>query len=443
MMEQDMTHIPNNLDAHWMPFTANRFFKQNPRFITKGEGCKFTTSDGRTLVDGLSGLWCCGAGHGRKEIAEAIGRQAMELDYAPGFQVGVPIAFELANRLADILPGDLDHVFFVNSGSEAADTSIKMARAYWRMKGEPARTRIIGRSKAYHGVNFGGMSVGGISGNRKLFGPGIEADHLQHTLLAENAFSKGMPEKGAELADDLEDIIALHDASTIAAVIVEPFSGSAGVIVPPKGYMQRLRDICDKYGILLIFDEVITGFGRTGQMFGAETLGITPDIMNLAKTITNGVVPLGAVAANKNVYDAFMQVNAAAHAIEFPHGYTYSGHPVACAAALATLDIFKKDKLVEKSQALIPYFEDAIHALKGLPHVEDIRNFGLAGAIQITSRDNDPSIRPFELFQSCWDKGAYVRCGGNTLQFAPAFIAEKADVDLLFNIVSDALKVQS
>jgi len=438
-----MTHMPNDLNAHWMPFTANRFFKANPRVITGASGCHFTTSDGKTLVDGLSGLWCTGAGHARKEIAEAITQQAMALDYAPGFQVGTPLAFELANRLADMLPGNLNHVFFVNSGSEAADTSIKMARAYWRMKGEPARTRIVGRSKAYHGVNFGGMSVGGISGNRKLFGAGIEADHLSHTLMKENAFSKGLPDKGAELADELEEIIALHDASTIAAVIVEPFSGSAGVIVPPKGYMQRLREICNKHGILLIFDEVITGFGRTGNMFAAETFGVTPDIMNLAKTITNGVIPLGAVAASADIYNAFMETTAAEHAIEFPHGYTYSGHPVACAAALATLDIFKNEDLVGKCRELIPYFEDAIHSLKGLPHIEDIRNFGLAGSLQIAAKDGDPTIRPFELFQKCWDRGAYVRCGGNTLQFAPAFIATKEDVDTLFNIVSDALKAQA
>ncbi len=392
---------------------------------------------------GLSGLWCCGAGHGRKEITDAVSSQVAALDYAPGFQVGHPLAFELASRIAALAPGDLDHVFFVNSGSEAADTAIKMARGYWRVKDEAQRTKVIGRAKAYHGVNFGGMSVGGISGNRKMFGLGIDADHLRHTLLAENAFSRGLPDKGAELADKLEEIVALHDPSTIAAVIVEPFSGSAGVIVPPKDYMQRIRQICDKYSFLLIFDEVISGFGRTGQMFGAQTMGVTPDIINVAKAISNGGIPLGAVIASHRIYQTFMDNGGVDYAIEFPHGYTYSGHPVACAAGLAMLDIFENDDLLGKCRALIPYFEDAIHGLKGLPHVEDIRNYGLAGAVQIASMPGEPARRPFEIFQKCWDKGAYVRCSGNTLQFAPAFIATKADVDRLFGIVADVLKAQA
>jgi beta-alanine--pyruvate transaminase len=434
---------PNDLTAHWMPFSGNRFFKAHPRLIVKAEGCHFTTSDGKTLVDGLSGLWCCGAGHGRKEITEAVSRQVADLDYSPGFQAGHPLSFELASRVAALTPGDLNYVFFSNSGSEAADTAIKMARGYWRVKGEAQRTKVIGRAKAYHGVNFGGMSVGGIAGNRKMFGAGIEADHLPHTLLASNAFSRGLPDKGAELADQLEDIVALHDASTIAAVMVEPFSGSAGVIVPPKGYLKRLREICDKYGFLLIFDEVISGFGRTGQMFASQTMGVTPDILNVAKTISNGVIPLGATIASAKIYDTFMEKGGADYAIEFPHGYTYSGHPVACAAALATLDIFEKDKLLDKARALIPYFEDAIHSLKGLPHVEDIRNFGLAGAVQIAEMPGAPAKRTFEIFQKCWDMGAYVRCGGNTLQFAPAFIARKSDIDQLFSIVADALKAQA
>ncbi|SBW12995.1 Omega-amino acid--pyruvate aminotransferase [uncultured Alphaproteobacteria bacterium] len=437
------TTMPNDLSAHWMPFTGNRWFKAHPRMIASAKGCHYTTADGRTLVDGLSGLWCCGAGHARPEIAEAIGRQATQLDYAPGFQVGQPLAFTLATRLAELAPGDLNHVFFTNSGSESADTAIKMARGYWRVKGEPNRSKVIGRVKAYHGVNFGGMSVGGIAGNRKMFGAGIDADHLPHTLLAANAFSKGLPDKGVEKADELEDIIALHDASTIAAVILEPLSGSAGVILPPKGYMQRIREICDKYGILLIFDEVITGFGRTGRMFGAEALGVTPDLMTVAKMLTNGTVPMGAVFASDRVYDTFMENGGPEYAIEFPHGYTYSGHPIACAAALATLDVIETDGLVGRAAALAPYFEDAIHSLKGLPHVEDIRNFGLAGAVQLEELPGQPAKRAFDAFQACWDKGAYVRCGGNTLQFAPAFVAEKTDIDRLFGIVAEVLKSQA
>jgi beta-alanine--pyruvate transaminase len=431
---------PNDLAALWMPFTANRYFKAHPRMIVAAKGCTYTTSDGRTLVDGLSGLWCTGAGHGRPEIAQAVAQQMTAMDYAPGFQIGQPLAFELANRLAELAPGNLDHVFFTNSGSESADTAIKMARGYWRVKGEPQRMKVIGRAKAYHGVNFGGMSVGGIAGNRKMFGGGIDADHMPHTLLAANAFSKGLPKFGAEKAEELEDIIALHDASTIAAVMVEPFSGSAGVILPPVGYMKRIREICDKYGILLIFDEVITGFGRTGHMFGAQALGVTPDIITLAKMITNGTIPMGAVLATESIYNAFMEAGGPEHAIEFPHGYTYSGHPVACAAALATLDVIKSDGLVARAAKLAPYFEEAIHSLKGLPHVEDIRNFGLAGAVQLEEVPGLPGKRAFDVFQKCWDKGAYVRCGGNTLQFAPAFVAETADVDRLFGIVADALK---
>ena len=439
-----MMKMPNDLSAHWMPFTGNRWFKAHPRMIASAKGCHYTTTDGRTLVDGLSGLWCCGAGHNRPEIAHAVAEQLGRCDYAPGFQVGQPLAFELASRLAEMAPGNLNHAFFTNSGSESADTAIKMARGYWRVKGEPNRAKIIGRVKGYHGVNFGGMSVGGIAGNRKMFGTGIDADHLPHTLLASNAFSKGLPENGGiDKANELDDIIALHDASTIAAVMVEPFSGSAGVIVPPKGYMQRIREICDKYGILLIFDEVITGFGRTGKMFGAEALGVTPDIMTLAKMITNGSIPMGAVLATDAIYDTFMEKGGADYAVEFPHGYTYSAHPVACAAALATLDLIKSDDLVARAAALAPYFEEAIHALKGLPHVEDIRNFGLAGAVQLEELPGQPAKRAFDVFQACWDKGAYVRCGGNTLQFAPAFVAEKADIDRLFGIVAEVLKTQA
>jgi len=427
------------LEAYWMPYTANRNFKAHPRMIVGGEGAYYIDADGRRIFDGLSGLWCCGAGHGRAEIAEAVGRQAVQLDYAPAFQYGHPLAFRLANRIRELLPDGLDYVFYTNSGSEAADTALKMARAYWRLNGQPAKTRLIGRAKGYHGVNFGGISVGGISANRKLFGPAVEADHLPHTLLAENAFSRGMPENGAHLADALLDLIALHDASNIAAVIVEPFAGSAGVIVPPRGYLQRLREICDAHDILLIFDEVITGFGRCGEATGAAAFGVLPDIMNLAKQLTNGAQPMGAVVASETIYRTIVEAGGPDYLLEFPHGYTYSGHPVVCAAALAALDLLERDSLVERAAELAPHFEEAVHSLRGAHHVADIRNFGLAAGLTLEARPGEPLRRPYEVAMACWRKGFYIRYGGDTLQLAPPFIAERHEIDALINALGEAL----
>jgi len=427
------------LEAHWMPFTANRSFKADPRIIVEAKGAYFTDSDGRKVFDGLSGLWCTGLGHGRPEITEAVSRQMARLDYAPAFQFGHPGAFELANRIKDLTPAGLDHVFFTSSGSEAADTSLKMARAYWRAKGRATKTRLIGREKGYHGVNFGGISVGGIGGNRKVFGQAVEADHLPHTLLASNAFSRGLPQHGADLADRLLDLIALHDASNIAAVIVEPFSGSAGVIVPPVGYLQRLRDICTAHDILLIFDEVITGFGRTGRLTGADAFGVVPDILNMAKQITNGTQPLGAVVAGKDIYDSLMDAGGPDYLVEFPHGYTYSAHPVACAAGIAALDVLVREDMLGRVNALAPAFESAVHSLRGARGVLDIRNFGLAAGITLAPKNGEPARRPYEVAMACWKKGFYVRYGGDTLQLAPPFISEKAEIERLVGAVSDAL----
>lgn len=427
------------LDAHWMPFTGNRNFKADPRMVVGAKGAYFTDGDGRKIFDGLSGLWCTGLGHGRAEINEAVARQIATLDYAPAFQFGHPGSFALANKIKELTPAGLDYVFFAGSGSEAADTSLKMARAYWRTKGQAGKTRLIGREKGYHGVNFGGISVGGMVGNRKAFGQTIEADHLPHTQLAANTFTRGIPETGAELADRLLDIIALHDASTIAAVIVEPFSGSAGVVVPPKGYLQRLRDICTANNILLVFDEVITGFGRCGAMTGAEFFGVTPDIMNIAKQVTNGTQPLGAVVASKEIYDTFMAAGGPEYMVEFPHGYTYSAHPVACAAGLAALELLQAEDGVGRVKALAPHFEQAVHSLKGAKHVLDIRNIGLAAGLTIAPAPGEPAKRPYEIAMAMWKKGFYVRYGGDTIQLAPPFISEKAEIDRLVNALSDAL----
>ena len=427
------------LDAHWMPYTANRAFKAHPRMIVAASGAYFTDADGRKIFDGLSGLWCSGLGHGRREIAEAVGRQALKLDYAPAFQFGHPLSFELANRIKDLTPEGLDYVFFTGSGSEAADTSLKIARAYWRTKGLGQKTLLIGREKGYHGVNYGGISVGGIGANRKLFGQGVAADHLPHTQPPMGSFYKGMPPTGVELADKLLDVIALHDASNIAAVIVEPFSGSAGVVIPPVGYLQRLRDICTQNNILLIFDEVITGFGRASAMTGAEAFGVVPDMMNIAKQVTNGAQPLGAVIAKKDIYDTFMAAGGPEYLLEFPHGYTYSAHPVACAAGIAALDILQKEDMVGRVQALAPYFEAAVHSLKGAKHVLDIRNFGLAAGLTIAPLPGEPARRPYEIAMHCWKKGFYVRYGGDTIQLAPPFISERAEIDRLINALGDAL----
>ena len=427
------------LDAHWMPYTANRSFKANPRMVVEASGAYLTDAEGRKIFDGLSGLWCSGLGHGRREITEAVSRQVGRLDYAPAFQFGHPLAFELANKIKELTPDGLDYVFFTGSGSEAADTSLKMARAYWRAKGQAGKTRLIGREKGYHGVNFGGISVGGIGANRKLFGQGVEADHLPHTQPPLGSFHRGMPPTGAELADRLLDVIALHDASNIAAVIVEPFSGSAGVVIPPQGYLQRLREICTAHNILLIFDEVITGFGRCGSWTGAEAFGVVPDIMNIAKQVTNGAQPLGAVVAKKDIYDTFMDAGGPEYMIEFPHGYTYSAHPVACAAGVAALDLLQKEDMVGRVKALAPHFENAVHSLKGSKHVADIRNYGLAAGFTIAALPGEPARRPYEIAMNCWKKGFYVRYGGDTIQIAPPFISEKAEIERLVSALGDAL----
>ena len=427
------------LDAHWMPYTGNRDFKANPRLITSAKGCYYTAQHGKQIFDGLSGLWCCGLGHGRTEITEAVSRQMATLDYSPAFQFGHPLSFELANKLKELTPAGLDYVFFTGSGSESADTSLKMARAYWRAKGQASKTRLIGREKGYHGVNFGGISVGGIAANRKMFGQGIEADHIAHTQLASNAFTRGMADKGAELADDLLRLITLHDASNIAAVIVEPMSGSAGVVIPPKGYLQRLREICTANNILLIFDEVITGFGRMGAYTGAEAFGVTPDIMNVAKQITNGAQPMGAVIAKKDIYDTFIAQGGPDYMLEFAHGYTYSAHPVACAAALAALDLLVKENGVAQVKALAPYFENAVHGLKGTKHITDIRNYGLACGITIDALPGEPARRPYEIAMAMLKKGFSVRYGGDTIQLAPPFITTPAQIDSLINALGETI----
>lgn len=428
-----------NLRSHWMPFTANRNFQRDPRIIVGAEDSYLIDADGRRVYDSLSSLWCCGAGHNRKEIADAVYRQLNTLDYSPAFQFGQPLSFKLAEKIAAMTPAGLDHVFFTNSGSECADTAVKMARAFWRLKGQASKTKLIGRARGYHGVNIAGTSLGGINGNRKAYGPLLDADHLPHTLLPGNEFSRGMPETGAELANDLLRLIELHDASNIAAVIVEPMSGSAGVIVPPVGYLKRLREICDQHNILLIFDEVITGFGRMGSMFGADHFGVVPDIMNLAKQLTNGAIPMGAVVASKEIYDTFMSQNTPEYAVEFTQGYTYSAHPVACAAGLAALELLERDQLVPRVAELAPHFEKAIHELKGGRNIVDIRNCGLAGAIQLAPRDGDAIVRPYEAAMKLWRKGFYVRYGGDTLQFGPPFISTKQELDSLFDAVGSAI----
>jgi beta-alanine--pyruvate transaminase len=427
------------IDAHWMPFTANREFKKNPRFFVSAEGAYYTDQHGKKIFDGLSGLWCCGLGHARREIVEAVQKQVATLDYAPAFQYGHPASFELANKIKELTPPGLDHVFFTGSGSESADTSLKIARAYFRAKGMASKTRLIGREKGYHGVNFGGISVGGIAGNRKVFGTTLEADHLPHTMLAKNAFTRGMPTEGAALADVLNDIVALHDASNIAAVIVEPFAGSAGVIIPPVGYLKRLRELCTQHGILLIFDEVITGFGRAGAFTGAEAFGVTPDIMNLAKQTTNGVQPLGAVVVKHEIYETIMSVGGPEYMLELPHGYTYSAHPVACAAGNAALDLLVREKAIDRVRDLAPYFENAVHSLKGRKHITDIRNFGLAAGLTLAAIPGEPAKRPYQVAMRCLEKGFYVRYGGDTIQLAPPFIVEKHEIDSLVSALAESL----
>lgn len=429
------------LESHWMPFSSNRNFRKDPRFIVGAKGNWLIDEHGRKVFDSLSGLWTCGAGHSRQEIATAVAQQLMALDYSPAFQYGHPLSFKLSEKLAGMMPGDLNHVFFTGSGSECADTAIKMARAYWRLNGKPQKTKLIGRARGYHGVNVAGTSLGGIGGNRKMFGQLMDVDHLSHTLQPDLAFTKGAAETGGvALANELLKLIELHDASNIAAVIVEPMSGSAGVLVPPQGYLERLREICNQHDILLIFDEVITAFGRMGTVTGADYFGVTPDLMNVAKQITNGAIPMGAVIASSRIYDAFMYQAAPEYAVEFAHGYTYSAHPVACAAALANLELLEKEHLIQQSAELAPHFENAIHGLKGAKHIVDIRNCGLAGALQIAPRDGDGMVRPFEAGMALWKAGFYVRFGGDTLQFGPTFNTKIQDLDRLFDAVGEVLQ---
>jgi beta-alanine--pyruvate transaminase len=430
----------SKLDAYWMPFTANRQFKKAPRLLTRAEGMYFWDQHGRKVLDGIAGLWCVNAGHARPKIVQAIQQQAGEMDYAPPFQMGHPKAFELAERLVELTPQGINRVFYTNSGSEAVETALKMAIAYHRVRGEGARTRLIGRERGYHGVNFGGISVGGMVGNRKMFGALLAGvDHIRHTHdPARNAFSVGQPAHGAEFADDLERLVALHDASTIAAVIVEPVAGSTGVLLPPQGYLQRLREICDKHGILLIFDEVITGFGRTGANFASQRFGVTPDMMTVAKGITNGCVPMGAVLCKQEIHDTFMA--GPEHLIEFFHGYTYSAHPLACAAALGTLDTYAEEGLLTRAAEMERYFADALHGLKGLPHVIDIRNIGLVGGVELAPLPGEPAKRAFNVFLDCYEKGVLIRTTGDTIALSPPLIIEKSHIDHIVATIADALK---
>src|SRR5689334_11644606 len=438
-MSNRLKVTPNDLSAFWMPFTANRQFKQAPRMFVSAKDMHYTTSDGRKVLDGTAGLWCVNAGHCRPKITEAIQHQAAELDYAPAFQMGHPIVFELANRLVDIAPKGMDHVFFTNSGSESVETALKMAIAYHRVKGEGSRTRLIGRERGYHGVNFGGISVGGIVSNRKMFGTLLGGvDHMPHTHLPEkNAFSKGVPEYGAELANELERIVALHDASTIAAVIVEPIAGSTGVILPPKGYLQRLHEITKKHGILLIFDEVITAFGRVGASFAADVYGVEPDMVTFAKGVTSGTVRMGGVIVASDIYQAFMAGPPAA--IELFHGYTYSAHPLACAAGVATLQLYEDEDLFARAAKMAPKFEAALHSLKGVRHVVDIRNIGLVGGIELAARDGAPGARGFETYLKCFEKGVLVRNTADIIALAPALIVEEKQIDQMVSTLREVL----
>lgn len=440
-MSSNAIPLPDT-DSLWMPFTANRQFKAAPRLLVGASGMYYTTHDGRRVLDGSAGLWCVNAGHCRPEIAEAIARQSRELDYAPGFQMGHPLAFEAASRVARLMPAGLDRIFFTNSGSESVDTALKIALAYHRARGEPQRIRFIGRERGYHGVGFGGISVGGIAANRKPFTanlmPGV--DHLPHTLnIAEAAFSRGQPAWGAHLADELERLVVLHDASTIAGVIVEPLSASAGVLVPPRGYLERLHAICARHGLLLIFDEVITAFGRLGAATASEYFGLTPDIITLAKGINNAAIPLGAVAVNRVIYDTVIDA-ANPDSIELFHGYTYSAHPVAAAATLAALDIYQRERLFERAKLLSPKFEQAAHALRNAPHVRDIRNLGLVAGIELEPRPGRPGSRAYEVFLRCLERGVLIRYTGDTLAFSPPLIVEPAQIEQIFDTVAETLQ---
>lgn len=440
IMSNRLNVTPNDLRAFWMPFTSNRQFKKNPRMFVGAKDMHYTTIDGRQVLDGTAGLWCVNAGHCRPKITEAIASQAAELDYAPAFQMGHPKAFELANRLADLSPDGLDHVMFTNSGSESVETALKTALAYHRIKGDGARFRLIGRERGYHGVNFGGISVGGIVPNRKMFGTLLTGvDHLPHTHLpGENAFTRGEPEHGEYLADDLERICALHDPSTIAAVIVEPVAGSTGVLIPPKGYLKRLREICDKHGILLIFDEVITGYGRMGSPFAADYFGVKPDMMTTAKGLTNGVIPMGAVFVTDEIHDAFMQ--GPEHMIEFFHGYTYSGNPIASAAGLATLETYREEGLFDRAAELTPYWEEALHSLNDAKYVIDVRNVGLIGAIELESIAGHPTKRAFSAFVRAYEKGCLIRTTGDIIALSPPLIIEKQHIDQIVSTIRETLE---
>ncbi|WP_434662779.1 aspartate aminotransferase family protein [Paraburkholderia sp. A3BS-1L] len=442
-----MTSRPviDDLSSFWMPFTANRQYKAAPRLLESAKGMYYRTSDGREVLDGSAGLWCVNAGHARDEIVAAITQQASTLDYAPTFQMGHPLAFEAARRIADIMPAGLDRIFFTNSGSESVDTALKIALAYHRSRGEGQRTKLIGRERGYHGVGFGGISVGGIGGNRKTWSSQLlpAVDHLPHTHdLEHNAFSKGQPAWGAHLADDLERIVALHDASTIAAVIVEPVAGSTGVLIPPQGYLQRLRDICTKHGILLIFDEVITGFGRLGKATASEYFGVTPDIITMAKAINNAAVPMGGVAVSRTIHDTVVN-SGAPGAIELFHGYTYSAHPLAAASLIATQDLYRREGLFERAHSLAPKFEAAAHALRDAKHVKDIRNLGLVAGIELDSRDGAPGARAYEVFVKCFEAGVLIRFTGDILAFSPPLIVTEEEIERLFGTVREVLaKVQ-
>ncbi len=435
------SELSNNLDAFWMPFTANRQFKKAPRLLVAAEGMHYTSHDGRKILDGTAGLWCVNAGHCHPRIVAAIREQAGALDYAPPFQMGHPGAFELASRLTQMTPGDLDHVFFANSGSEAVDTALKIALAYHRARGDAGRVRLIGRERGYHGVGFGGIAVGGMVANRRQFGALFAGvDHLPHTYLPQRqAYSRGQPAEGAELADALERLVGLHDASTIAAVIVEPVAGSTGVLIPPKGYLERLRAICDRHGILLIFDEVITGFGRLGTPFAADYFGVLPDMITVAKGITNAAIPMSAVFARKQIFDTLIEATPEG-GIELAHGYTYSSHPMATAAALATLDVYRDEGLFERARALSPYWEDAIHSLKGARHVVDLRNIGLVGAIELEPRPGQPMKRTYEVFTGCYAEGVLVRQAGEAICLSPPLIIEKGQIDQIVGTLRKVLE---
>lgn len=435
-------NTPSDMSAFWMPFTANQQFKAAPRILKSAEGMYYHSEDGRKILDGTAGLWCCNAGHGRREIAEAVSQQISHLDFAPTFQMGHPLPFELANRLVEIAPKGFGHVFYTNSGSESVDTALKIALAWQRARGQGTRTRLIGRERGYHGVGFGGISVGGIPGNRKWFGSLLGGvDHLPHTLnIGKNAFTKGLPEEDLTLADELEKIVFLHDASNIAAVIVEPIAGSTGVIMPPKGYLKRLREICTKHGILLIFDEVITGFGRLGSAFAAQEFDVIPDLITCAKGLTNGAIPMGAVLVQNHIYDDMMA--AGKGAIELFHGYTYSGHPVAAAAGLATLDIYRSENLLHRAADLAGYWEEAAHSLKGCKHVKDVRNYGLVAGIELESMPDAPGKRAYEVFVRCFEKGALIRVTGDIIALSPPLIIERSEIDDLFTLLQDVLQTQ-